>query len=101
MALDRVHSVTGPIGPADLGVTLPHEHVFINMLKTAPRDGLLNVWEEQEPELRRFVEAGGRTVLDVTCGELSELAAPLDQPAPEPGHQLPLPRQRAGHQGDG
>ncbi|GAA1003134.1 aryldialkylphosphatase [Acrocarpospora pleiomorpha] len=76
-ALTSVNSVTGPIAPAELGVTLPHEHVFINMLRTAPRDGLLNVWEEQEAELRRYAEAGGTTILDVTNGELSELAAPL------------------------
>lgn len=75
--MNFVNSAAGPIAPEDLGVTLPHEHVFINRLKTTPRDGLLNVWDEQESELQKFVDVGGRTVLDVTNSELSELAAPL------------------------
>src|SRR4051812_45753032 len=36
-----VESVTGPIGPEEMGLTLPHEHVFINMTPTEPRDGFM------------------------------------------------------------
>jgi len=72
-----VHSVTGPIGPEDLGITLPHEHVFINMSPTTPKDGYMTVWEERKADIERFVAAGGRTLLDVTNGELSDYAAPI------------------------
>src|SRR5688572_22534048 len=75
--LDVVQSVTGPLTPADLGVTLPHEHVFINMTKTTPQDGYLNVWSEMHEELQTFVAAGGSTLIDMTNGELSDYAAPI------------------------
>lgn len=75
--MQSVESVTGPIGPDELGLTLPHEHVFINMSPTEPRDGFMTVWEERVADLERFKAAGGRTVLDVTNAELSEHAFPV------------------------
>jgi predicted metal-dependent phosphotriesterase family hydrolase len=75
--VDTVQSVTGPLLPQQLGVTLPHEHVFINMTKTTPQDGYLNVWSELEAELGLFTAAGGATLIDVTNGELSDYAAPF------------------------
>ncbi|MGX6449713.1 phosphotriesterase family protein [Patulibacter sp. S7RM1-6] len=75
-ALTTVPSVTGPLGPDDLGITLPHEHVFINMTPTEPRDGAMTLWEERTADVERFVAAGGRTLLDVTNGELSNHAFP-------------------------
>jgi phosphotriesterase-related protein len=74
--LTTVQSVTGPIGPDDLGITLPHEHVFINMSPTEPRDGVMTIWEERKADIAAFVAAGGRTIFDVTNGELSNQAAP-------------------------
>ena len=76
-AVDTVQSVTGPLAPADLGVTLPHEHVFINMTRTTPQDGYLNVWSEMESELHVFSSAGGATLIDMSNGELSDYAAPI------------------------
>ncbi len=75
--VDTVQTVTGPIGPGDLGVTLPHEHVYINMTLTTPQDGYLNVAAEMEAELRGFRMAGGSTIIDMTNGELSDYAAPV------------------------
>ena len=72
-----VHSVTGPLGPADVGITLPHEHTFINMTRTTPADGYLNVWSDVESELGLFSALGGRTIVDLTNGELSDYAAPV------------------------
>ena len=72
-----VQSVTGPIGPDDLGLTLPHEHVFINMTPTEPRDGYMTVWEERVADIERFKAAGGRTLWDVTNAELSDHAFPV------------------------
>jgi predicted metal-dependent phosphotriesterase family hydrolase len=74
---DTVESVTGPVRAEALGVTLPHEHVFINMSPTEPRDGFMTVWEERKADIDAFLAAGGRTLLDVTNGELSNHAAPV------------------------
>lgn len=75
--LSSVQSVTGPIGPDELGVTLPHEHLFINMTPNSGPDGYMTVWEERLEEVERFKAAGGTTILDVTNGELSNHAAPV------------------------
>jgi predicted metal-dependent phosphotriesterase family hydrolase len=72
-----VQSVTGPLGPDDLGLTLPHEHVFINMSPTEPRDGFMTVWEERVADIEKFKAAGGRTIWDVTNAELSDHAFPV------------------------
>jgi phosphotriesterase-related protein len=68
--------VTGPLGPDELGITLPHEHVFINMSPTQPRDGVMTIWEERKADIEACVAAGGRTILDVTNAELSNHAFP-------------------------
>ena len=75
--LETVESVLGPIAPDQLGHTLCHEHTFINMAITLPRDGVTNVWEENLGELQRFKAAGGVSILDVSNAELSDLGAPL------------------------
>jgi phosphotriesterase-related protein len=75
--MSTVQSVTGPVEARDLGVTLPHEHVFINMTRTTPADGYLNVWSDVESELGLFRAAGGTTIVDLTNGELSDHAAPV------------------------
>ena len=75
--MNSVQSVTGPIEARELGLTLPHEHVFINMTPTEARDGYMTVWEERKADLERFKAAGGRTILDVTNAELSNYAAPV------------------------
>ncbi|MEU8021937.1 MULTISPECIES: phosphotriesterase family protein [Micromonospora] len=88
--MDQVWSVTGPIGPEDLGLTLPHEHVFANLTRTESRDGFMTVWEERERDIRRFVERGGKTLWDVTNGELSAYAAPVYYDR-DPAHQVQNP----------
>jgi phosphotriesterase-related protein len=88
--MGSVQSVTGPVEAEELGLTLPHEHVFINMSPTEPRDGYMTVWEERKADLERFKAAGGQTLFDVTNGELSNYAAPVyfDR---EPAHQVQNP----------
>lgn len=88
--METVQSVTGPVGPDELGITLPHEHVFINMTPTEPRDGYMTVWEERKADIERFKAAGGQTLFDVTNGELSNYAAPVyfDR---DPAHQVQNP----------
>lgn len=72
-----VESVLGPLGNDELGLTLPHEHVFINMTPTEPRDGFMTVWEERVDDIERFKVAGGKTLFDVTNAELSDHAFPV------------------------
>ena len=55
----------------DLGVTLPHEHVFLDLTREYRGNGLLNDPALAESELRRYVDAGGRTLVDVTSGGLT------------------------------
>ncbi len=61
-----VWTVLGPVSGPDLGVTLPHEHVFIDLVREYRGDGLLNDRALAVEELRHYVEAGGRTVVDCT-----------------------------------
>ena len=64
-------TVTGPVAADDLGVTLPHEHVFLDLTREYRGNGLLNDPTLAEAELRRYADAGGRTLVDVTSGGLS------------------------------
>jgi phosphotriesterase-related protein len=64
-----VQTVLGPIDPADLGVTLPHEHTAITLWQIPNR---WDYWElrRDEPvilaELAQFRAAGGRSLVDLT-----------------------------------
>jgi phosphotriesterase-related protein len=70
---DRPHgqavTVGGPVDPATLGVTLPHEHTAISLWHIPDR---WDYWEltRDEPliveELGRFRAAGGATLVDLT-----------------------------------
>ena len=68
-ARGRVQTVLGPIDPADLGWTLPHEHTAIALWHIANR---WDYWElrRDEPviveELAAFRAAGGGTLVDLT-----------------------------------
>ncbi len=73
----EVPSATGTVTAESMGLTLPHEHAFINMSATEPRDGFMTVWEERVDDLARFAAIGGSTIWDMTNGELSSYAAPV------------------------
>ncbi len=66
-----VMTVTGPVAADDLGVTLPHEHVFLDLTREYRGNGLLNDPDLAASELQRYADAGGRTVVDVTSGGLN------------------------------
>lgn len=70
-----IMSVTGPVGPDQLGLTLMHEHLLINQVREQRRTGLVNDHEALLAELKAFHGAGGRTLVDLTSGELSAGAA--------------------------
>jgi phosphotriesterase-related protein len=65
----HVQTVLGPIDPADLGVTLPHEHTQIALWHVPDR---WDYWQltRDEPlileELGRFRDEGGGTLVDLT-----------------------------------
>lgn len=61
-----VMTVTGPIPGEDLGFTLPHEHVFLNMMREHRATGLLHDPELLARELGVFQAHGGRTLVECT-----------------------------------
>jgi predicted metal-dependent phosphotriesterase family hydrolase len=63
-------SVTGPVQPGDLGVVLPHEHVFADLVREYRGTGLLNDEYLARRELEAFAAAGGTTLVDLTLDEI-------------------------------
>lgn len=61
-----VTTVRGPVPAESLGLTLPHEHVFIDLMREYRGDGLLNDEGLATAEVGAFREAGGGTIVDVT-----------------------------------
>ena len=69
VARGQVQTVRGPIDPADLGWTLPHEHTAIALWHVPDRWDYWELRRDQEvivEELFRFREAGGGTLVDLT-----------------------------------
>lgn len=64
--MPEVMTVLGPVDANELGMTLPHEHVFLDLVREYRGDGLLNDRALAIAELGLFVEAGGRTLVDCT-----------------------------------
>jgi predicted metal-dependent phosphotriesterase family hydrolase len=65
-----VQTVDGPVDPAALGVTLTHEHVFLELWASDGQSGMLQLRDEDvlTSELSRFREAGGDCLVDQTPG---------------------------------
>ncbi|TCP47344.1 phosphotriesterase-related protein [Tamaricihabitans halophyticus] len=61
-----IQSVIGPVEPAELGFTLPHEHLLSNLTKEYRGDGLLNDVDLMVAELAEYREAGGGSLVDCT-----------------------------------
>lgn len=66
MSEPMVNTVLGPVAASELGVTLVHEHVFVNLLREMRSDGWLGDGVVAVEELKRLRDAGGRTVVDTT-----------------------------------
>ena len=66
----QIMSVTGPVQPGDLGVVLPHEHVFADLVREYRGTGLLNDEYLARRELEAFAAAGGTTLVDLTLDEI-------------------------------
>lgn len=64
--VNSVMTVTGPVAGSELGVALPHEHLFIDLVRDYRGDGLLNDEALATQEATAFRDAGGSTIVDVT-----------------------------------
>ncbi len=73
----NVMTVSGPVAAADLGVTLPHEHLFIDLLREYRGAGLLHDEALAIEEVHAFRAAGGRTIVDCTSEGLGRHPAGL------------------------
>jgi len=65
----HVQTVLGPIDPAALGITLPHEHTQIALWQIPDRWDYWQLTRDQPvilEELAAFREAGGRSLVDLT-----------------------------------
>lgn len=83
-----VETATGPVPLADLGPTLSHEHLFINLMAERRGDGLLHDETLMTQELAVFRAQGGGTIFDLTTAELtpgSTLDSAPDFDARSPG----------------
>ncbi len=71
----RILTVTGPIDPKEMGVTLPHEHVMVDFIgaeKTGKhRYDPDDVIETMEPYLAQLTALGVRTFVDCTPAYLA------------------------------
>jgi len=66
----EVMTVQGPVEARTLGITLPHEHVFLNLMLEYKKEGVLNDEVLAHRELAQLAEYGCRTIVDVTSVEL-------------------------------
>lgn len=74
--MSHVMGVLGPIKEEEFGLTLPHEHVFLNLGREYRFRGLFNDYDVAVQEVAAFRDVGGRTIVDVTSQELTPGAAP-------------------------
>ncbi len=68
--MPRVMTVTGPIDAQDLGVTLPHEHVFLNLMLEYKKEGVLNDEVLARRDAEQLHDFGCRSLVDCTSVEL-------------------------------
>lgn len=73
----NVMTVRGPVSATDLGPTLPHEHLFIDLLREYRGNGLLHDEALTLQELALFRDAGGATIIDCTSEGLGRDPAAL------------------------
>lgn len=81
-------TVTGPVDAAQLGVCLPHEHLFIDLLREYRGDGLLNDGALAIQEVAAFRAAGGRSIIDVTSVGLGRAPEALRRVSEQTGVRI-------------
>ncbi len=66
-----VNTVRGQVDPRELGITLPHEHIFLDLYRVNRfRERLLNDVDLMTDEVAIFKQAGGGAIVDVTTRDL-------------------------------
>ena len=82
----RVMTVGGPVEPAELGLTLPHEHVIVDLRHGAyGMDSVFNDVDLAVEELRFFKDAGGGALVDITNGTMGRDVGALRKVSLETG----------------
>jgi predicted metal-dependent phosphotriesterase family hydrolase len=82
----EIMTVLGPIPTERMGITLMHEHLFIDLCRvTRDPDHWLNDYALTVKEVRRFSDAGGATLVDVTNRDLGRDPLGLRRVATETG----------------
>ncbi len=69
----EVITVRGIIRPEDMGVTYPHEHLFLDAMDHYSSYGYQLVIDDEDVmtrEIEEFTSRGGRTICDVTLDEI-------------------------------
>jgi len=64
--LTHVQSVLGPVAAGELGVIMPHEHTFLDVMREYRGDGLVADPDMIAADLRSYAALGGRTIVDCT-----------------------------------
>jgi predicted metal-dependent phosphotriesterase family hydrolase len=86
---DWVESVTGPVRADALGVTLPHEHLQLDMFRGTRRlDLVLDDVDLAVSELADFTRVGGATMLEVTPPGIGRSPAALREISVKSGIQV-------------
>ncbi len=75
----------GPVAPGALGITMPHEHTFLDVMREYRGDGLVNDAALVAADLREYASLGGRTIVDVTSRGLRPQPARLPALARDTG----------------
>ena len=82
----RVMTVLGPVEPKKLGMTLPHEHILVDLRHSGYGvDSRLDDVDLAVDELRSFKEAGGGAVVDITNRHMARNVMALKKVAQETG----------------
>lgn len=82
----EIQTVVGAIDASDLGLVLPHEHIFVDLYATTlSSNSILSDMALAENELGLFRDAGGKTIVDQTCHGLGPAPARLREVAQRAG----------------
>lgn len=84
-----VETARGPVATSDLGATLCHEHLLINMMTERRGDGLINDENLVCEEVSAFARQGGATIVDLSSSPLTIGTTTRPQPPGAFGSRTP------------
>lgn len=85
--MNQVMTVLGPVPAAELGITLTHEHLLLDLFQyfQPHREFLVNDRALAAQELELYARAGGRTLVELTTPDIGRDPAGLAEIARETG----------------